>query len=60
MLGGESSVTLPDGLQNALWALHRAPLRQRNNSLSVASHNLDDDTRQDQDRAGLAEDRMVP
>src|SRR5271169_5056177 len=38
------------GLQNALWALGRAPLQHRRDSLSAAFRNLDDDTRQDQTR----------
>jgi hypothetical protein len=37
-------------LQNALWALGKAPLQHRSDSLSAAFRNLDDDTRQDQTR----------
>jgi hypothetical protein len=37
-------------MQNALWALGRAPLQHRSDSLSAAFRNLDDDTRQDQTR----------
>jgi len=48
--GGESFVALAEGLQNALWALGRAPLQHRSDSLSAAFRNLDDDTRQDQTR----------
>jgi hypothetical protein len=43
-------VALAEGLQNALWALGRAPLQHRSDSLSAAFRNLDDDTRQDQTR----------
>ena len=50
MLGGESFVALAEGLQNALWALGRAPLQHRSDSLSAAFRNLDEDTRQDQTR----------
>src|SRR5215469_14095496 len=50
VLGGESFVALAEGLQNALWALGRAPLQHRSDSLSAAFRNLDDDTRQDQTR----------
>src|SRR3954470_21804531 len=50
VLGGESFVVLAEGLQNALWALGRAPLQHRSDSLSAAFRNLDDDTRQDQTR----------
>ena len=50
VLGGESFVALAEGLQNALWALGRAPLQHRSDSLSAAFHNLDADTRQDQTR----------
>ena len=46
----ESFVALAEGLQNALWALGRAPLQHRSDSLSAAFRNLDDDTRQDQTR----------
>src|SRR5437899_5573186 len=48
VLGGESFVALAEGLQNALWALGRAPLQHRSDSLSAAFRNLDDNTRQDQ------------
>jgi transposase InsO family protein len=50
VLGGESFVALAEGLQNALWALGRAPLQHRSDSLSAAFRNLDDDMRQDQTR----------
>jgi hypothetical protein len=50
VLGGESFVALAEGLQNALWALGRAPLQHRSDSLSAAFRNLDNDTRQDQTR----------
>ena len=50
VLGGESFVALAEGLQNALWALGRAPLQHRSDSLSAAFRNLDDDTREDQTR----------
>ena len=50
VLGGESFVALAEGLQNALWALGRAPLQHRSDSLSAALRNLDGDTRQDQTR----------
>jgi len=50
VLGGESFVALAEGLQNALWALGRAPLQHRSDSLSAAFRNLDDDTKQDQTR----------
>src|SRR5260221_11395441 len=63
VLGGESFVALAEGLQNALWALGRAPLQHRSDSLSAAFRNLDDDTRQDQTRRyeGLcAHYRMEP
>src|SRR3954465_11442174 len=50
VLGGESFVALAEALQNALWALGRAPLQHRSDSLSAAFRNLDDDTRQDQTR----------
>jgi hypothetical protein len=45
VLGGESFVALAEGLQNALWALGRAPLQHRSDSLSAAFCNLDADTR---------------
>ena len=63
VLGGESFVALAEGLQNALWALGRAPLQHRSDSLSAAFCNLDDDTRQDQTRryeALCAHYRMEP
>ncbi len=50
VLGGDSFVALAEGLQNALWALGRAPLHHRSDSLSAAFRNLDDNTRQDQTR----------
>jgi hypothetical protein len=50
VLGGESFVALAEGLQNALWALGRAPLQHRSDSLSAAFRNLDDDARKDQTR----------
>ena len=43
-------MALAEGLQNALWALGRAPLEHRSDSLSAAFCNLDADTRQDQTR----------
>ena len=63
VLGGESFVALAEGLQNALWALGRAPLQHRSDSLSAAFRNLDADTRQDQTRryeALCAHYRMAP
>jgi hypothetical protein len=63
VLGGESFVALAEGLQNALWALGRAPLQHRSDSLSAAFRNLDGDTRQDQTRryeALCAHYRMLP
>jgi len=50
VLGDESFVALAEGLQNALWALGRAPLQHHSDSLSAAFCNLDADTRQDQTR----------
>ena len=47
MLGGESFVALAEGMQNALWALGRAPLQHRSDSLSAAFRNLDRDARED-------------
>jgi hypothetical protein len=44
VLGGESFVALAEGLQNALWALGRAPLQHRSDSLPAAFRNLDEDT----------------
>jgi hypothetical protein len=63
VLGGESFVALAEGLQNALWALGRAPLQHRSDSLSAAFRNLDADTQQDQTRryeALCAHYRMEP
>jgi transposase InsO family protein len=63
VLGGESFVALAEGLQNALWALGRAPLQHRSDSLSAAFRNLDDDARHDQTRryeALCAHYRMEP
>jgi len=63
VLGGESFVALAEGLQNALWALGRAPLEHRSDSLLAAFGNLDADTRQDQTRryeALCAHYRMEP
>jgi hypothetical protein len=63
VLGGESFVVLAEGLQNALWALGRAPLQHRSDSLSAAFRNLAADTRQDQTRryeALCARYRMEP
>ena len=56
-------MALAEGLQNALWALGRAPLQHRSDSLSAAFRNLDADTRQDQTRryeALCAHYRMAP
>ena len=50
VLGGESFVALAEGPQDALWALGRAPLQHRSDSLSAAFRNLDGDARQDQTR----------
>src|SRR6202162_3281809 len=47
VLGGESFVALAEGMENALWALGRAPLQHRSDSLSAAFRNLDDDIRDD-------------
>ena len=47
VLGGESFVALAEGLQNALWALGRAPLQHRSDSLSAAFRNLDRDAQED-------------
>src|SRR6516164_233366 len=44
------ALALAEGLQNALWALGRAPRQHRSDSLSAAFRNLDDDTRHDQTR----------
>jgi hypothetical protein len=63
VLGGESFVALAEGLQNALWALGRAPLQHRSDSLSAAFRNLGADTREDQTRgyeALCAHYRMEP
>src|SRR5262249_61838279 len=50
ILGGESFVALAEGLQNALWALGRAPLQHRSDSLSAAFRNPDPAARHDQTR----------
>src|SRR6202795_2873089 len=50
VLGGESFVALAEGMQNALWALGRAPLQHRSDSLSAAFRNLDRDAKEDQTR----------
>src|SRR6185295_18804905 len=50
VLGGESFVALAEGLQNALWALDRAPLERRSDRLSAAFCHFDPDTRQDETR----------
>src|SRR5918911_2399878 len=47
VLGGESFVALAEGLQNALWALGKAPLEHRSDSLSAAFRNLDRDAEED-------------
>ena len=47
VLGGESFVALAEGMQNALWALGRAPLQHRSDSLSAAFRNLDRDAQED-------------
>jgi hypothetical protein len=47
VLGGESFVALAEGLQNALWALGRAPLEHRSDSLSAAFRNLDRNAQDD-------------
>jgi hypothetical protein len=63
VLGGESFGALAEGLHNALWALGRAPLQHRSDSLSAAFRNLDAGTRQDQTRryeALCAHYRMEP
>ena len=63
VLGGESFVALAEGLQNALWALGRAPLQHRSDSLSAAFRNLDRDAREDLTRryeALCAHYRMAP
>ena len=63
VLGGESFVALAEGLQNALWALGRAPHQHRSDSLSAAFRNLDAAARQDQTRryeALCAHYRMEP
>src|SRR5438309_8189949 len=63
VLGGESFVALAEGMQNALWALGRAPLQHRSDSLSAAFRNLDRDAREDQTRryeALCAHYRMEP
>jgi hypothetical protein len=63
VLGGESFVAPAEGLQNALWALGRAPMQHRSDSLSAAFRNLAADTRRDQTRryeALCAHYRMEP
>ena len=63
VLGGESFVALAEGLQNALWALGRAPLQHRSDSLSAAFRNLDREAREDLTRryeALCAHYRMEP
>jgi hypothetical protein len=63
ILGGESFVALAEGLQNALWALGRAPLQHRTDSLSAAFRNLDRDAQEDVTRryeALCAHYRMTP
>ena len=47
ILGGESFVALPEGLQNALWALGGAPREHRSDSLSAGFRNLDREARED-------------
>jgi hypothetical protein len=47
VLGGESFVALAEGLQDALWALGKAPLEHRSDSLSAAFCNLDSDAQAD-------------
>jgi hypothetical protein len=47
VLGGESFVALAEGLQNALWALGRAPREHRSDSLSAAFRNLDRNAQED-------------
>jgi hypothetical protein len=47
VLGGESFVALAQGLQNALWALGRAPQEHRTDSLSAAFRNLDSQAQDD-------------
>jgi len=47
ILGGESFVTLAEGLQNALWSLGGAPLYHRSDSLSAAFRNLSVDAKED-------------
>src|SRR6201997_2159597 len=61
--GRIQAAELAEGLQNALWALGRAPLQHRSDSLSAAFRNLDADTKQDQTRryeALCAHYRMEP
>jgi hypothetical protein len=63
ILGGESFVALAEGLQNALWALGRAPVQHRSDSLSAAFRNLDRDAQEDLTRryaALCAHYGMVP
>jgi hypothetical protein len=45
--GGESYTALAEDLQNALWALGRAPKNCRTDSLSAAFRNLSKDARKD-------------
>jgi hypothetical protein len=47
VLGGESFVTLAEGLQNALWALGGAPKEHRSDNLSAAFRSLTVDAQQD-------------
>ena len=63
ILGGESFVALAERLQNALWALGRAPLQHCSDSLSAAFRDLDRDAQEDVTRRyeGLcAHYRMTP
>jgi transposase InsO family protein len=63
VLGGESFVALAEGLQNALWALGRAPLQHRSDSLSAAFRNLDREAQEDLTRRYeelVAHYRMTP
>ena len=47
VLGGESFVSLAEGLQNALWALGGVPHEHRSDSLSAAFRNLDRNAQED-------------
>nr|AGO88259.1 Integrase catalytic region [Methylobacterium oryzae CBMB20] len=47
VLGGESSVALAEGLQNALWSLGGVPREHRTDSLSAAFRNLDKAAQED-------------